>query len=459
MFGSKASKIIVSLMLAGVAVSAVLTACGNSSTAPTNTKDTAGASQNAGSADKEATPATITWWFGNMTPDKDERLNPLMENFNKVYPHIKIDFLGYPEQPGEKIRVALAADSPPDVAYGADQAISIFGAEAFIPLDDYLENSPLKGKINENALQTVRSLNRDGKLYAIPTTQNVWCLWVRSDWFEEAKVKIPETWDEFFDAAVKMTDKANGKYGFSLRAGDASGVGSLENLMYSYSGIKEVITAEGKATINDPLHVEFLEKFLGLYNVATSESDVTNTFREVQAAFQSGKAAIIVHNLVSGVPNSIAFDNDLSKFQAIPFPKSVKGYTNIPGVIPTNWPIFKASKNPQAAWTFVEFLAGKESVDHYGKHSGEIPLNIDSANESWVKETPWTNMALNLLNAPDTQVYVAPLYLPEYSGMRAGLVGNLQKVILGDMSARDFLDDWAEQLEQAKADFDANFKQ
>ena len=41
----------------------------------------------------------------------------------------------------------------------------------------------------------------------------------------EAGVEAPKTWDDFFEAAEKLTDKDNDQYGYTIRGGAASPCG------------------------------------------------------------------------------------------------------------------------------------------------------------------------------------------------------------------------------------------
>lgn len=412
---------------------------------------------NVATSDPQAEQVTISFWIGNVIPERSKFWEEeVIKPFEEKYPNIKVEFLGIPGPPNEKIDIALAAGSPPDVAYPVFSA-NYINQGVFEPLDSYYENSALFGKINEDAVNTVRSVDdKNQMLYAIPSTLSPWNIWIRPDLFAEAGVKEPGTWDEFFDAAVKLTDKSQGKYGFSIRGGSGSAK-TLEFLMYSYSGIPSMFTEDGKSTINDPLHVEFLEKYLGLYNIATPEDDVTKGWTELLATFQSGKAAMIAHNLGAGVPLEEAFEGDLSKFKMLPYPKSVKGTQVHPAVLPGAFPMFKDSKNKDAAWKLIEFISEKTQNNEYAKLIAEIPLNSENLDEPWLKEREYMVAGAELINSPDTHVYTMPHFLPEYTTSYSNYVEpNIQKVMLNNMTAQEMLDDWATNLEKAMSDYKAN---
>lgn len=403
-------------------------------------------------------PVTITFWVGNMTPEKDKFFREsIVEPFERKYPDIHVDYLGIPGMPFEKVDTSLAAGTPPNVAFTTFKAHYI-NRQALEPLDDYFMSSPIRRVIDPITIQINRSLDaKEGKLYGIPSTNMAWAIWVRTDWFKENHVKIPETWDEFFDAALRLTDPSQGRYGLSMMGGEGSAQ-ILEYLMYAYSGIADMFTADGKSTINDPLHVEFIEKYLSLYNVATPEDDITKGWTELGATFQAGKAAMIAHNIGLGVPHEKAFVGDYRKFQAIPFPKSKRGYVNHLQLVPQGFTMFRESGNKEAAWKLIEFIADKEQNNAYAKLISEVPANMENLSEDWLKDTPWMEFGAQLLTDPETRFYSIPYHLPEYDTVRSiDIEPQIQKVMMKQISAQQMLDEWAKKLERANEEFQKEY--
>lgn len=414
-----------------------------------------------GAAPREK-PVTLSYWGVNITPERETVIREkVVKPFEAKYPQIKVKFLGLPgnsKDYTQKLDMALAAGMPPDVGHIITESNYIAKGD-LVPLADYLEKSELKNKLNPDFLNNIQNLDSRGRqLYAIPVATNIgWILWVRPDWFSEAGLKLPETWDEVFESAKKLTDKTRGRYGLSIRGGGGSAV-FVEYLMYAYSGITEFFTKEGKSTINDPKHVEFVQKYLGLYGMATPEDDITKNWVELAATYQSGKAAMIAHNLGSAAAHEKAFDGDFTKFKAL-FIKSQAGYLNLPAPNPSGLVIFKQSKNKDAAWKFVEFMASKEPASAWAEILGEIPVNKDCVNDPWLSTKPYMKTGVAGFAAASTRFYEVPYYLPEYSTIKSTIIeSNIQAVMLKRMTAKAMLDDWAKRLEKAKADFDKGMK-
>ena len=64
--------------------------------------------------------------------------------------------------------------------------------------------------------------------------------------------------------------------------------------------------------------------------------------------------------------------------------------------------------------------------------------------------------ALNTLTASNCHLVSRPKYLPDYSTiMNTNNPANFQAMLLGEMSVQSFLDNWAEQMNEAYAEYQA----
>jgi len=302
-------------------------------------------------------PVTISVWFATATPDRIAMHEKYAAKFMEQNPDIKVEILGVPGDPNDFIQkcdMALAAGEAPDV--GLQCTAHYIQQGALEPLDTYFENSILKDELPESVVDSIRANDRENNhLYGIQAYAAVNLFWMRANWFKEAGLPIPETWGDFFTDVEKLTDKENGRYGLSIRGGSGSAQ-NLEFLMFAYSGITDYFDENGKCNINDPLNVEFAEKYLGCYNVYTPEDDLTKGWTELAATFQSGKAAIVGHNLGSASGHAAAFNHDFSQYQAVPFPKSVKGYSVHASLLVRNGLTINAnSQHKDEAWRYIVF--------------------------------------------------------------------------------------------------------
>lgn len=436
------------VMLTGV----VLTGCGNSGTENKNNAATNGGT--AGQGKK----TTIEFWAAAITPEREAFWKGVVNDFMAKNPDITVNYLGVPgdlNAYNQKVNVSMAAGQAPDVINNFTSDLVARGV--LEPLDDYFAKWEGKDKITPGSIASMKSADpKGGKLYGLPYGVQPWITWLRPDWLKEANLPMPGTWDQFLEDAQKLTDKSKGRFGYGIRGG-AGSANTLEMLMYSYSGITNYFTKDGKSTINDPLHAQFLEKYLGGYNVNTPEDDLNKGWTELAASFQSGKVGMIFHNLGSASAHDKAFNSDLSKFTAAAFPKSIKGYNVHPGVTPTSMLMLKSSKNKDAVWKFMTYFV----LNHngaYGKLYGEIPPNIDAMKEDWIQKMPYMKTGADLMASSETKFTDNPVYLPNYTNIQQTMEPMIQKVMAKKMTAKELLDEWAKKLEQAEADFEASNK-
>ena len=134
--------------------------------------------------------------------------------------------------------------------------------------------------------------------------------------------------DQFFNAAEKLTDKSKNRYGYSIRGGSGSAI-NLEYMMYAYSGITNYFTEDGKCTLNDKLHVEFVENIWAVM-VTIRRMMIFPKASQSCRLLSIRIAAMIAHNSGSATSHDIAFEGDRTKFQMLKFPSGLNGLTYIP---------------------------------------------------------------------------------------------------------------------------------
>jgi multiple sugar transport system substrate-binding protein len=443
---------------------ASISGCGSSSSQPASTTaaqttaaQTEAKKEETTAAETEAAkdPVTLTFWDENAGEKRTPYYEELIKRFNESQDRITVVYEGIPSSSAkEKYDVAISTKTTPDIGHcNAAWGSNWVAQECLVPLDDYFNSWDESKDINENYLRLNRELDPEGRLFMITDTVSTPLMWVRTDLFKEKGVEIPTTWDEFFDAAEKMTDASQGVYGFALR-GDGSSCVELQHVLYAYSGIENYFDENGQCTINAPEHVEFLKRYQALYNTCTAESDITNGYKEMVAAFDGGSAAMIFHNTGSAGEHAAALQPD--QYKAVSFPKSLKGTYSYTAGSQGGYCIFDTCSDPDAAWEFIKFMLSEESNSYWNKSIGQIPMNNKVLSEAWVAESQATNEALNTLASSNCFLVSQPKYLPDYSTiMNTNNPPNFQAMLLGEMSVESFLDEWARQMTEAYAEYQA----
>ncbi|NGN67021.1 sugar ABC transporter substrate-binding protein [Streptomyces sp. A7024] len=394
----------------------------------------------------------ITFWDNNGGVRTDV-WRVIINDFQKENPGIKVKYVGIPaESVQSKYDTAIQGGGLPDVGgVGGAMLAGIAAQGALEPLDKRISGSSLDGKLNPVMSKSVKSSGGGEHMYTVPTSANNGTLWYRTDLFKKAGLDAPTTWPKFYDAAGKLTDKGDNKFGYTIRGGEGSIAQALD-AMYGQSGITSFWNGD-KATVNDPKNVAALEKYVGLYKKTTPSADVNNDFKKMVAQWDSGQIGMLSHNLGSYQDHVKALGGP-EKFRGIPNPTLADG-TRVQVSNPIDGlGLFKASKKKKAAWKFIEFAASHKANSRWNESAGAIPANVDAAKDGWIKKSESTDLAAQALSDGKIKIVELPYYLPDWNTIsKADNEPNFQKVLLGKMTAKDFLDTLAEQLNEAQAEW------
>ncbi|MDQ3701776.1 MAG: sugar ABC transporter substrate-binding protein [Chloroflexota bacterium] len=220
-----------------------------------------------------------------------------------------------------------------------------------------------------------------GKLYAIPFNTGGDMIWFNTQLFQEAGLAPPPadgnwTIDQFVDMARKTT---------SFEGGDVMRTAGLSarptfrgNLGFLWTAGAKLLDANGKRwTFNIPETVRAYEWLVALrfrHRVVPGPDD----FRGQGNPFLAGRAAMWSAFAVSR-PDILARSDTVPNWDVTHYPKAPNGerYTRetSDGVgLPAN------PKQPDAAWTFVKYLASAEGMRVQAKLGRAVPARRSVAN-------------------------------------------------------------------------------
>ena len=202
------------MMLMGLGLAAVLGGCGaKAEDAATASKATQGESvaEVESSAAQETTkdPVTLTYWQ-HSSAARDEMMTELVKDFEAQNPDIKIKLEFIPEGDySQKLVPSLATDTAPDVfQIQSGMVAKLAAAGAIQPLDENVMPADMIEK--EFVPATVNGLKYNDQYYGMPTDVQTIILFWNKALVAEAGLDAengPQTWEEFFDWARKLTKR------------------------------------------------------------------------------------------------------------------------------------------------------------------------------------------------------------------------------------------------------------
>jgi len=155
------------------------------------------------------------FWTTETQSDRLATIQVLVDTYTTLYPNVKINLIPVDEKElVSNVQTASIAGTLPALYEGtADMSVS-FGSEGIIDVD---ATTALVEKIGKNdfydgPLKMVET-SEGGSYYALPYHGWVQGIWYRADWFEEAGLEPPTTWENTLKAAKYFYKPEENQYG------------------------------------------------------------------------------------------------------------------------------------------------------------------------------------------------------------------------------------------------------
>jgi multiple sugar transport system substrate-binding protein len=305
----------------------------------------------------EVQPASIKWgvWGGAAQMELYEEARAA---FREKYPQIEIEivsaagFIDYIQ----KINTLAAGDQSPDVIMMGGEWFPVFAEQGvFQPLDPFLVDTP-DFREEDYLSAALEGLRYKEQLWGLPKDVNVNALYYNKDAFDEAGLDYPSadwTWDDLLAAAQALTKRSGGRierYGFAAPA-------PWTFIWQNGGEIFDRNIDPTRVRIDEPEAVEALEFYFSL----SSEHQVSPTPAEVQQTpllelFAAGRLAMLQEHRGATVPFQRIRDFEWG-IAPLPHQKERASILNWAG-----WALSSQSRAPEAAWTFIRWLASEEGV-------------------------------------------------------------------------------------------------
>ncbi|MEW5815528.1 MAG: ABC transporter substrate-binding protein [Spirochaetota bacterium] len=322
-----------------------------------------------GAAEEQAAKVIELVYWRTLSGAAGDAQDELAKMFNESQGriHVTVQFQGDYTALGKALLAAYAAGGGPHVSQlGTFEMVEFSKSQVLVDLNPYL-----KGKNGIDTSDWAGTMATAGEYkggtYWLPFNVSVPVLYYNTDAFKEAGlIRPPATWDEFFEAAKKLTVKDNS--GNIVRAGVAQWniTWPLLSAVWSEGGSFNS-KDYSKITINDPRNVDILSKFQKLIKEggAIMPDSASGGHR---AAFINGRAAMI---LDSPAPFQEIFKNAVGFTPAVAnYPAGKAGKVYAPG----GGGIVMSATCPEAlreaAWEFMKYMLSPESLAYYAERSG-----------------------------------------------------------------------------------------
>jgi multiple sugar transport system substrate-binding protein len=368
-----------SLVLTVVAA-LLVAACGGASTSPAAATAAAPSVEASAPSGESAEPsdagytgpeATITYSIWG-DPAEIKNQQAIVDAFHAVNPKITVKVTVSDWEPyWDKLQTSIAGGDAPDV-FAMDGPLfpDYQTRDVLLDLKPYIDKTGYD--LSQLADQAVADFTTPDGQFGLPRDLNVVALYYNKKMFDAASLPYPDdTWDwaKLVEVAKQLTKRnADGKvsqWGFYTETTDMENYWS--ELVWQNGG--DIISEDHKSSLvgSDQATggLQFLQDLIWKEKVmpdAAITDALGDAFEQGQAALESNGSWLVSTHQAAGIDFGIA-----------PLPKGTAGQAT--SINPTGAVVFKGTKNPDAAWEFVKYLASPDAQTKLMELKASLPAN------------------------------------------------------------------------------------
>jgi len=403
---------------------------------------------------EQETTISFMGWGG---VEEDEGVKAAINVFQEENPKIKVTWMYTPDLYDEKMNSYIAAGTPPDTAFISEgRYATLIKDKHLMDITDRIATDPLIGK--KDYFIEPQETNRsaiNGRWYGIGSCWTNFHIYYNADIFTKAGIEPPSNepekaweWDHFLDVARQLTVDANGKHpgdsGFDL--GDVQQWGAWWAMdwygpMINFTMINDGHFYDpdtGKITLDQPADYEAIQKIADqmlVQHVMPQVAAFSGLGMSASQMLENGKLAMAIDGswalswmwkIKAKLGTAVA-----PKMKAIATFARAHSHS-----------AFASTKQPEASWQWVRFLATPFYVSQFCKIGLWLPnqtaLMTEEGMKSWMD--PQVHPAGYEKIVKDYMAYSRTFVYPIGFGEAYTLISPaLDAIWIGDKTAKDAL--------------------
>ncbi|WP_380057930.1 ABC transporter substrate-binding protein [Falsihalocynthiibacter sp. SS001] len=385
------------------------------------------------------------------SPERTEVLQGMVDQYEAANPDVTVEIVSLPwGQAFEKLATMVAGGDIPDVVEMPDTWQALYaGSGQLKSLKDQVANWEHGDTLTE---KTLAMGSQAGDLYMIPYGFYLRAMFYNKKLLAEAGVDAPPATMEEFMAASAAVSELEGKSGYCLRGGPG---GTNGWIMFgaTMNGTNEFFTEDGQSRINEPGSVEGIQFMMDLYQKGYAPKDSVNWgFNEIVAGFYSGTCAFLDQDPDALIAISERMPEE--DFAVIPMPVGPAGKA-FPTIGFAGWSIFESTEHEKEAFDLVAALSAPEANSTWAKRVGVIPIHTGADRDPHFQTEQFKGW-FEELNGEQYEPTVMPTYLEQWGYFASTvLLETSQEALLGQRTAQEVADEWAELLTEEYAKWQA----
>lgn len=311
---------------------------------------------------------TVNYYSFTTNQDHADELESLIESFEAQHPDITINYTSAPfDSYFTKLQTDFAAGNPPDVLeLNYENFVTFAARDTLLPLNSMMDAN-MQSTFYPAALN---AFEYQGEQYGLPITFSTVVLYYNKDLFDAAGLEYPNdswTWADVMSAAEALNNPSARTWG-------------IYQPVQFWEFYKTAAAAGGGLEIGDtvaidtPQNVAALNYLVGKLDAGVMPTDAELSGMANEDLFLAGQLGMLVSGIwMFDKFQDAAFDWDIS-VEPGDTRKATHFFANAAA-------ISKNAENPEAAYTWIKFLASSPEVATARIESNwELPaLSLDNA--------------------------------------------------------------------------------
>ena len=381
--------------------------------------------------DDSAANDTVSFWYMG---DGNEQIQPILDEYTEET-GITVDIQSIPwDSAHDKLLTAVASGDGPDVVQmGTTWMAEFVDAGALEDISSYVESEETLN--SENFFEgSVATTKFDDAYYAVPWYTETRALYYRTDLLEEAGYpEAPKDWEELQDAAMKLSERGDDKYGFQVDSNDQSFA-----FMFARQNGSELFDEDGKPVFNEAPFVETVD-YLNTF-IQDGSSPKQDLGLDISQTFGGDG---IVPMFISG-PWMINAINDSTtdiedKWATAVLPTGSE--SNLSSTGGANLAVFGGTENEENAVDLIEFLSRPENQLAFFETSNSLPSATAAWEDEALADPKIATFGEQLKNSESM-----PL-IPEFERIAAIYLEDWEEIYLGGADIQEKMDEFNSETE------------
>ena len=386
----------------------------------------------AGCAKEEQTVKTekeeITlWYYWSQSYDKKELAN-LVNGFNRIQDEIEVSTQYVPDEDFKKrLALSMADGNMPDLALVDSSDFHYLHAmEPFSDLTGEIEG------LEEYLPEVKEACSVDGRMMGLPYGMNCTVLYYNKKIMDAHGAKVPETWRELYDTAVKLS--ADGHCGFALPAVQSEESGySFLPLLWSMGGDVDSLDSSESRQAFQLLRLLTESGAMSRQTISLTEGDLLQQFVEGNIAMMVNSTTMI---------DSIRDASPYLKYGVTTLPAADDG-TRISVLGGEVFGVTKGA-HQDAAVKFLRYVSDKDRMVSYMERSAYMAPRQDVL-ENQYAEDPLKRSMIEIVKSARTREFSV-----EWPYISRVLTDAMGEAIIGEKTEDEILGEAAERMAEIR---------